>query len=74
MNPWRKLISLLPGEPLIVVEVLSHTGTGASIVELPTGEIITVQGDSVGTGLMAYVRRGRVESEAPAITPVEVEV
>lgn len=74
MNPFLAFRRLLPGSPLQVGTVLTHTGSGDSIVQLPEGGNVTVRGDSVATLQNAYLRDGQIQGPAPNITPVEFTV
>lgn len=74
MNPYLAFRKLMPDEPLRVGEVLSHTGSGESLVGFPEGGNALVRGDSVAVGAMAYVKDSQIQGPAPDITPVEFSV
>jgi hypothetical protein len=73
-NAWRDFRGLLPTSPLYVVEVTAHNADGTSTVELPSGDEFTVRGQAVDVGDFAFVRDGAIEGEAPAVTPITLDV
>lgn len=72
LNPFRKLVSLLPDPPLLVGVVESVTTTGA-VITLPDGGRLTVRGEAV-QGQSVFVRDGVIEGVAPALVAVVIEV
>ncbi len=74
MNLYRQFRDLIPDEPLLVGEVTAHEADGTSAVELPGGAIIRARGQQVEVGDMAFVRRGVIEGEAPALAVEIIEV
>lgn len=74
INPWRQFQGLLPAPSLYVVRVIAHNADGTSTVEMPGGGQFTVRGQDVAEDAYAFVRDGVIEGEAPAVTPVELEV
>lgn len=74
MNTWAQFKSLLPSDPLLVGEVLSHNADGTSSVELPGAITIRVQGQTVAVGLQAFVQTGRIVGEAPNLTGYTIAV
>lgn len=73
-NPWRDFLALQPAPPLYVVEVIDHNADGTSTVEFPTGDQFKVRGQGVGIGDFAFVRDGAIEGEAPAVSPITLDV
>jgi hypothetical protein len=71
VNLYRQFRQLIPDEPLLVGEVLSHEADGTSAVELPGGAIIRARGQTVAVANKAFVRGGVIEGEAPDL-PVEM--
>ena len=72
MNPYKRLLALLPGQPIQTGTILAVEADGV-IVELPTGEQIRARG--TGTlGESVYLRDGAVEGPAPDLTGTTIEV
>lgn len=71
---YRALIDLLPGDPLTVAVVVSHNADGTSTVEFPNGSQLKVRGQGVAVGSYAFIKGGEIRGEAPAVTPVTLEV
>lgn len=72
-NLFRRLRSLLPGQPLLVATVISTTGD-SSVVELPGGSRLTVRGTGTVSGKV-FVRGGsHIEGDAPNLTEVVIDV
>lgn len=67
MNLFAYFKRLLPSDPLLVAEVISHQSDGSSLLETPAGGIIRARGTDVAVGANAYVQGGRVIEEAPAL-------
>ncbi len=74
MNVWKQFEALLPADPLLVGQVLSHNSDGTSSVTLPGAQIIRAQGQSVPVGNFAFVQTGRVQGDAPNLPSVEVPI
>jgi hypothetical protein len=73
-NEFVRLQKLLPTDPLLVGTVIAVWPDGTSTVELPGGGELRVSGDSVAIGARVYVRGGKIQGEAPALTGASVEV
>lgn len=71
-NLWKRLRNLLPDPPLLAGEVVA-VGSYSITVELPDGSRITARGDA-SVGQYVFVRDGRVESIAPALPVVLIEI
>lgn len=74
MNPWRQFLALLPRSTLEVVEVISHNADGTSTVEYPNGAQVRVRGQLVAVASFAFIKDGEIRGEAPAITPIVLDV
>lgn len=72
MNPFKRLLNLLPQRPLQVGEVTAASG-GVCTVQLPGGGLLTARGDAT-VGDRVFVRDGAIEGQAPTLTVVEIEV
>ncbi len=71
-NALREFLSLIPAAPLQVGEV-SSIANELRTVTLPDGATITARG--VGSiGQMVFVRDGKIEGVAPALTVVEITI
>lgn len=73
-NIWKQLAALLPGDPLLVGQVIAHNADGTSSVTLPGNQTIRVLGQGVPVGTRAFVQTGRLQGEAPALSYVELVV
>lgn len=72
-NIYKALLSLLPGNPLLVGTVVAASGDELRI-ELPDGALATARGAySVGE-MVSFRPGGAVEGTAPALSLVEIEV
>lgn len=71
-NAFARLRRLLPRPPLLVGEITSIDNNIATIL-LPGGA--TIQARGTGTvGNQAFVRDGVIESDAPSLPVVEIEI
>lgn len=73
-NLLAKFRRLLPGDPLIVVTVMTVNSDGTSTVTTPGGGSMRVIGTSVVATRKAYVKGGVVIGEAPNLQHFEIEV
>lgn len=71
-NPYKRLIGLLPGRPLLVGDVVSVTG-GVATIEVPGGGYAQARGDAT-VGQRVYFRDGAIEGLAPTLTLVSADV
>jgi len=71
-NLWKRLRNLLPEPPLLAGEVVA-VGAYSITVELPDGSRIAARG-SASVGQHVFIRDGRVESIAPALPVVLIEI
>lgn len=71
---YRDFSALLPKDPLLVAEVIEHNADGTSTVQFPNGSQLKVLGQGVAVAAFAFIRGGEIRGEAPAVTPVVLEV
>jgi hypothetical protein len=71
-NAYNKLRALLPEKPLLVGTVTSTDGLVAK-VQLPGGGVVRARGDAAA-GARVFVRDGVIESTAPTLTTVIIDV
>lgn len=71
-NPYRRLLALIPGQPLDAGEVVATHADGVT-VQLPTGALVRARGEAQ-IGEHVYLRAGAVEGPAPALTGIDQEV
>lgn len=72
LNPYRRLLDLLPQRPLLVGTVESVSGN-VSTVLLPSGGRVTARG-AAPVGQRVFLRDGVIESDAPNLEVVEYDV
>ena len=58
----------------MVAEVIAHNADGTSTVSFPNGSTLKVLGQSVAVSDYAFIRDGEIRGEAPATTPVTLDV
>lgn len=68
-NLWATLKALLPGDQLLIGQVIAVASFGAT-VRLPDGSHINVRGNAQ-LGQQVFIRAGLIECSAPSL-PVEV--
>ena len=73
-NLFRRFQALIPDEPILYAEIITHNADGSSTVETPQGGQFRVRGQSVAVGDFAYLQGGRIIEEAPALPSHEVTV
>lgn len=73
-NLWARFKRLIPGDPLIVVSVVSVNSDGTSTVTTPGGGVMRVIGKEVEAGKKAYIKGGAIIGEAPNLQHYEIEV
>jgi hypothetical protein len=72
-NIFRALVDMLPKEPLLVGTVTAVNGDGTVTLQLPGDGIQRVRGTAtVGTDV--FFKAGVIDSPAPALTPVSIQV
>jgi len=71
-NPYKRLISLIPGDPLDTGEVVATSGDGVT-VQLLSGEHVKVRG-TANLGEHVYIRGGVIEGPAPDLPGVDIGV
>ena len=72
-NLYRALRELLPEAPLLVGTVTATHADGTCTVSLPGGGTQRVRGTAPVVASV-FVRDGVIEGEAPALTPLTIEV
>jgi hypothetical protein len=74
-NLFRDFLDQLPKAPLQVAQVITLQADGrTSIVQFPNGSQTVVLGQQVAASSYAFIRSGEIVSEAPAVTPVTIDV
>jgi hypothetical protein len=73
LNPFKELLDLLPGSPLLVGRVVA-VDTGLVTVQYPGGGQQTARGTGYAINAQVFVRNGVVEGLAPSLTAVTIEV
>ncbi|MDY0105317.1 MAG: hypothetical protein RBS27_01485 [Giesbergeria sp.] len=71
-NVYRQFLDLLPQRPLQVATVTAVSGDQCT-VELPSGGVLQVRGQAAVDDRV-FVRDGVIEAQAPALTPVSIEI
>lgn len=71
---WPSFQSLLPADPLLVAQVVSHDAGGASTVQFPNGSRLKARGQGVAVGSYAFIRGGEIRGQAPSVAPITLEV
>ncbi len=71
-NPYKALIGLLPGRPLLVGTVLA-VDAGVATIEMPGGGQMQARGEA-SPGQQVYFRDGAIEGVAPTMTTEEIDV
>lgn len=73
-NLYRDFEDVLGSDPLVVAQVTALNGDGTSTVAFPNASTLTVRGESVAVGDYAFIRSGEIRGQAPAVTPITIEV
>lgn len=73
INKLQKFKSLFSGPPMLVVSIVSISGTGCT-AETPGGGVVKLSGNMVAAGKKAYAQGGVVLREAPNLPHYEIEV
>jgi hypothetical protein len=68
MNPYKRLLGLLPARPLLVGDVIGYED-GVATIQMPGGGLMTARGGA-SVGARVFFRDGVIEGPAP-ILPVE---
>lgn len=71
-NPIALFKEVFPDAPLLIGDVIASDG-GIATVELQGGAIVQVRGDAT-PGQRVFVRDGVIESTAPVLPVVEIEI
>lgn len=73
-NPWKRLQSLLPEDPVQIGTVQVDNADGTYGVDLVGGGRITVTGSGYSVNQRVFVRGTMIMSAAPDLPVVEIEV
>jgi hypothetical protein len=71
---YRAFVDLLPSDPLMVALVVDHNDDGTSTVQFPNGAVLRVRGQDVAIDAYAFIKSGEIRGEAPAVSPITLEV
>ena len=71
-NLWNRF-SDLSGRSLRTVGTCIDSAYGDSRVQYPGGSVVVVRGDGT-VGTRYFVKDGKLDGEAPALTAVEIEI
>lgn len=71
-NIYRTFLDLLPARDLQVGTVTA-IANGVATVELPGGGVLRARGEAA-IGDLVFVRDGLIESQAPSLTVVLIEI
>ncbi|WP_296871339.1 hypothetical protein [Tibeticola sp.] len=71
-NAYEQFRALVPEPPLEVGTVVA-VGPGGATIELPGGGALTVRG-SASVGEQVFIRAGVIESTAPVLPTVDIEL
>jgi hypothetical protein len=72
---WRKFLDLLPQSPRQVGTITALTGDGSYTAVLTGGgtlQVLGAAGYSVGSQI--FIKDGKIESKAPTLTSIVIEV
>ncbi len=72
-DPLTLFNSLLPSDPLLFGEVVAVYADGTVMVQQPGGGVLRVRGTGVAEGATVFVRSGKIESVAAAMTLYDLE-
>ncbi|MEN8720459.1 MAG: hypothetical protein ABF296_09385 [Oceanococcaceae bacterium] len=73
-NLLRRFQDLTAGPPLQVGTVTAINGDGTTTLQIPAGGFVRVRGAGVPIGQPAYYRGDELRGQAPAATPVTIDV
>lgn len=69
LNPYKRLLALIPDPPLLVGDVLIYAD-GVATIQVPGGGIAQARGETT-EGARVFFRDGVIEGPAPTL-PIEV--
>lgn len=69
-NFYKQFKDLIPGDPLLIGEVI-EASTGRATVQFLDGSLLQVRGTAL-VGQKVYIRGGFIQGEAPSLTVVEI--
>ncbi len=73
-NIWQQFKALIPEGVRVVATIAANNGNGTSQATLRDGSVITVKGESISAGQMAFIQNGEIKGTAPDLAQYEVEV
>lgn len=73
-NPWKKLRSLLPQDNVQVGTSQGSNSDGTTTVDLVGGGTVIVAGTGFASGTPVFIKSGRILSQAPSLSAVDVDV
>ena len=75
MNLMLRLRGVLPGDPLLVGDVITDHGDGTASVAFPGAGVARLRNpQAIGAGGRVFVQGGAITSEAPALPSVLIEI
>ncbi|WP_419833478.1 hypothetical protein [Endozoicomonas atrinae] len=74
INIWQQFKALLPESIRVIATIAANNGNGTSQATLRDGSVITVKGESISAGQMAFIQDGEIKGTAPSLAQYEVEV
>jgi hypothetical protein len=72
LNPFKKLLALLPNPPLLVGDVTAVID-GVATIELPGGGVMQARGETT-VGARVFFRDGAIEGDAPTLSIELIDV
>ncbi len=73
LNPYKRLIELLPQYPRLIGTVIAVDG-GEVLLEQMNGGTVRAVGDGLTIGDKVFFRNGAVEGPAPDLPEVDIEL
>lgn len=73
-NPYKRLLDLLPKQPLLVGVSEGDNGDGTTTVTLVGGGQVVASGSGYASGVSVFVKGGRIVSQAPDLSAVDINV
>lgn len=75
MNVYRRLLSLLPSDPLLVGDIVAIHGDGTATVALAGGGQIRVRNPQDFTvGARVFTLSGEIRGQAPVLPSVVIDI
>lgn len=74
-NIFRRLLELLPSEPVLVGSISAAHADGTATVQLPGGALLRVRNPlAQPLGAAVYLQGGAVIGDAPQLPVIEMEI